>query len=172
MAQHGQSSNCRGAVSTPITLSQPTSFARASRMPPARQENERILNVGCGLGIITMGLAKYACEGKTVGIDVSTNILQKAKNLAAVANVPTEGPGSVVFEQGNILERLVYPDDTFDIVFCSQPFGHLLPLYHPRHALAKMRRVLKPGGILATRNAADSHFTRNASTGTGCGCRI
>lgn len=105
-----------------------------------------------------MGLAKYASEGTTVGIDISTDVLQKAKTLGAEANVPTEGPGSVVFEEGNVLERLAYPDDTFDIVYCSQLFGHLPPPDMPLRALAEIRRVLKPGGILATRDAAAQHF--------------
>src|SRR5581483_629651 len=70
----------------------------------------------------------------------------------------TQGPGSVIFEEGNILDGLAYPDNTFDIVYCSQLFGHLLPPDLPLRALAEMRRVLKPGGILATRDASDQHF--------------
>ena len=64
----------------------------------------------------------------------------------------------MVFEESNVLERLPYPDDTFDIVYSSQVFGHLPPPDMPLRALAEIRRVLKPGGILATRDAADSHF--------------
>ena len=79
--------------------------------------------------------------------------------MAAEANVPTQGPGSVVFEQGNVLEGFVYPDDTFNIVYCSQLFGHLPPLDLPLWALAELRRVLKPGGILATRDTASQRFS-------------
>jgi SAM-dependent methyltransferase len=78
--------------------------------------------------------------------------------LAAEADVPNEGSGSVTFEEGNILTGLAYPDDTFDVVFSSQVLGHFPPPDMPLTALKEMRRVLKPGGVLATRDAAASHF--------------
>lgn len=93
-----------------------------------------------------------------MGIDISAQVLQKAKESAAEANVPTEGPGSVVFGQANILERLPYSDETFDIVYSSQLFGHLPSPDLPLRALAEMWRVLKPGSILASRTAANQHF--------------
>lgn len=135
-----------------------TADSDAAFLLPHINKTDHILDVGCGPGTITTGLAKYASEGATVGIDISTAVLQKAKTLAADANVISEGPGSVVFEEGNILEKLAYPDDTFDIVFCSQLFGHLPPPDLPLRALAEIRRVLKPGGLLATRDGAAQHF--------------
>ncbi|KAK9453446.1 S-adenosyl-L-methionine-dependent methyltransferase [Dipodascopsis uninucleata] len=135
-----------------------TAESSAAFLLPYIKKTDSILDVGCGPGTITMGLAKYASEGRTVGVDISPSVLQKAKTLAAETNVPTEGPGSVVFKEGNVLEGLAYPDDTFDIVFASQLFGHMPPPDLPRRALAEMRRVLKPGGILATRDGAGQHF--------------
>ncbi|KAK3935503.1 S-adenosyl-L-methionine-dependent methyltransferase [Diplogelasinospora grovesii] len=76
----------------------------------------------------------------------------------AIASIPAQGPGSVVFEEGNILERLAYPDESFDVVYSSQVFGHLPPPDMPLRALAEIRRVLKPGGILATRDGVEQHF--------------
>ena len=67
--------------------------------------------------------------------------------MAAQVNVASEGPGSVVFEEGNILERLAYPDDTFDVIYSSQVFGHLPGPDLPVRALIEIRRVLKPGGL-------------------------
>ncbi|TAQ87791.1 hypothetical protein B7494_g3891 [Chlorociboria aeruginascens] len=122
------------------------------------RKTDHILDIGCGPGTITTGFAKYASEGTTVGIDISTDVLQKAKTLAAEANIPSQGPGSVVFKEGNVLERLPYPDETFNIVYCSQLFGHLPPPDLPLKALAEIRRVLKPGGILATRDGIGQHF--------------
>lgn len=160
MAQHSQPSNyTQGYSNSTIATHQlRTAELDAAFLLPHIKKTDRILDVGCGPGTITTGLAKYASEGATVGIDISTAVLQKAKALAAEANVPTQGPGSVVFEEGNILERLAYPDDTFDIVYSSQVFGHLPPPDMPLRALAEIRRVLKPGGILATRDGADQHF--------------
>ena len=135
-----------------------TAESDAAFLIPHIQKTSHILDIGCGPGTITAGLAKYANEGKTIGIDISPGVLQKATDFASKAQVPTEGPGSLIFEEGNVLERLSYPDSTFDIVYCSQVFGHFLPPELPLKALAEVRRVLKPGDILATRDAAAQHF--------------
>ena len=160
IAQNSQSSNYTQGHSnyTVATHQSRTAESDAAFLLPHIKKIDHILDVGCGPGTITTGLAKYASKGTTVGIDISIDVLQKAKTLAAEANVPTQGPGSVVFEQGNVLEGLAYPDDTFDIAYCSQLFGHLPPPDLPLRALAELRRVLKPGGILATRDGAAQHF--------------
>ncbi len=130
----------------------------AAFLLPHIKKTDRILDVGCGPGTITTGFAKYASEGSIVGVDISPDVLKKATALAAEAGIPTEGPGSVVFEQGNILARLPYPDDSFDVVFSSQLLPHLPPPDRPVQALTEMRRVLKPGGILASRTGVVQHF--------------
>ena len=135
-----------------------TAESDAAFLLPYIKKADHILDVGCGPGTITTSLAKYASEGTVVGIDISTDVLQKAKTLAAEANIPTEGPGSVVFKEGNVLDRLPYPDDTFDIVYSAHVFGHMPQREVRLLALTEMRRVLKPGGIVATRDAADQHF--------------
>jgi ubiquinone/menaquinone biosynthesis C-methylase UbiE len=88
------------------------------------KKTDYILDLGCGPGTITTGFARYASEGKIVGIDIPEDVVRKAKVLAAENSIPTEGPGSVVFKEGNVLAGLPYPDDTFDIVFASQVLGH------------------------------------------------
>ncbi|KAF2108435.1 S-adenosyl-L-methionine-dependent methyltransferase [Lophiotrema nucula] len=135
-----------------------TAESDAAYLLPHIKKADRILDVGCGPGTITTSLAKYASSGVTVGIDISAAVLHKAKTLAAQASISTEGPGSVAFEEGNILERLAYDDNTFDIVVSSQLFGHLPSEDMSLKALIEMRRVLKPGGILATRAGLEQHF--------------
>lgn len=166
MAQHDQpSTNMKGHTyiqghsdSTIATHLLRTAETNAAFLLPHIKKTDRILDVGCGPGTITTGLAKYASEGSTVGVDISSGVLQKAKTLAAEANVPNQGPGSVVFEEGNVLDRLPYADESFDVIFCSQLFGHIPGPELPLRALAEVRRVLKPGGVLATRDGASQHF--------------
>ncbi|EON95697.1 putative methyltransferase- family protein [Phaeoacremonium minimum UCRPA7] len=142
---------------TIATQQRRTAEKDAGFLLPHIKKTDRILDVGCGPGTITVGLAKYASEGSTIGIDISTEVLQKAKNAAADANMPNDGPGSLIFQEGNILEGLAYPDDTFDVIFSSQVLGHFPPPEMPLRALIEMRRLLKPGGVLASRDAAASH---------------
>ncbi len=135
-----------------------TAESEAAFLLPHIKKTDHLLDVGCGPGTITTGLAKYAKEGTVIGMDISPYVIQKARELAAEAGMPTHGPGSVVFEEGNILDRLAYPDNTFDIVYCSQVFQHLKGPDMPLRALREIRRVLKPDGILATRDTAGQRF--------------
>lgn len=135
-----------------------TAEAEAAFLLPYIKKTDSILDVGCGPGTITAGLAKCASEGRTTGIDISANVLDRAKAAADEASIPHEGPGSILFKEGNILEGLPYPDNTFDVVFCSQTLGYMPPPDMPHKALAEMRRVLKPGGVLATRDTLEQHF--------------
>jgi ubiquinone/menaquinone biosynthesis C-methylase UbiE len=159
MAQNGQHSYTQGhsnyAIATHLTR---TAESEAAFLLPYIKKTDHILDVGCGPGTITTGFAKYASEGKIVGIDISAGVLQKAKAIAAESKIPTEGPGSVVFEEGNILTGLPYPDETFDVIYSSQVFGHLPMPDLPLTAIGEMRRVLKKGGILAARDAVEQHF--------------
>lgn len=161
MAEQNQSDNYIQSYSnhTLATHLLRTAESEAAFLLPLIKKTDSILDVGCGPGTITTGLAKYAREGSTVGIDISHEVLQKAKAIAAEADIPILGPGSVHFEQGNIVSGLSYSDDTFDIIYCNQVLGYfVLPLDLPNQALIEMRRVLKPGGILAVRATADQHF--------------
>jgi len=102
-----------------------TAESEAAFLLPHIKKTDHILDFGCGPGTITTGLARYASEGTTVGIDISAPVIQKASTLAAEAHLPTSGPGSVIFKEGDVLAGLPYPDDTFDVIFGSQVFGHL-----------------------------------------------
>ncbi|KAI1179956.1 S-adenosyl-L-methionine-dependent methyltransferase [Nemania sp. FL0916] len=143
---------------TTATHERRTVESSAAFLIPYIKKTDHILDIGCGPGTITTGFAKYAPEGIIVGLDMSVDVLERARKLATEASVPTDGPGGVRFEQGNVLETLPYSDDTFDIVYCSQVLGHMPPPDLPRRALTEMRRVLKPGGILASRDAVSSMF--------------
>jgi ubiquinone/menaquinone biosynthesis C-methylase UbiE len=160
MAQNGQQAIYKQGYSNYTTATQETRTAEehAAFLIPYIKKTDHILDVGCGPGTITTGFAKFASEGSVVGIDLSAAVLQKARALAAQESISAEGPGSVTFVEGNVLEKLPYGDETFDIVYASQVFGHLLEPGQPLRALAEIRRVLKPAGILATRDAAASHF--------------
>ncbi|KAI0814670.1 S-adenosyl-L-methionine-dependent methyltransferase [Xylaria sp. FL0064] len=160
MSHDKQSDNYKQGYSacTTATHEKRTAESNAAFLIPHIKKTDHILDVGCGPGTITTGFVKYAPEGTVIGLDMSPDVLERAKKLASEAAVPTEGPGSVHFVQGNVLEGLPYPDGTFNIVYCSQVLGHIPPPDLPRRALEEMRRVLKPGGILASRNGLSSAF--------------
>lgn len=109
----------------------------------------KILDLGCGPGSITIGLAKLASKGHVTGGDASEDIVQQAQSLAQAQHVH-----NVTFTQidGN---SLPYEDDSFDIVFAHQVLQHVA---EPVAMLKEMRRVTKPGGLVAARDADTRSF--------------
>lgn len=127
----------------------------ASFVIPHVKPSHKVLDVGCGPGTITIGFASLinTSEGGSVtGVDAGAPVLQMARELADARDLSSK----VVFRQANVLlEGLPFPDSTFDLVFTSHMLTHLAPAPDaPVAALKEMRRVLKPGGLLASRDAA------------------
>lgn len=103
----------------------------------------RVLDVGCGPGTITIGLAAYVPDGEVVGIDAAASILDEARSLAGAA-----GQENVRFEAGDVA-ALDFPDGSFDVVHVHQVLQHLPDAVG---ALEEMRRVCRKGGIVAGRD--------------------
>jgi SAM-dependent methyltransferase len=134
----------------------------ASFLIPHLRATHHILDVGCGPGTITVGFGAIATEGSVVGVDISEEVLELARETVNAARTNSQ-EGSrplapITFQRADLLAGLPFPDNTFDVVFNSQLFPHL-PTHDMRiRALSEMRRVLKPGGIMASRDAAELHF--------------
>ncbi|BAS15731.1 uncharacterized methyltransferase C1B3.06c [Arthrobacter sp. Hiyo8] len=103
-----------------------------------------VLDVGCGPGSITCDFAELVAPAKVVGLDRSAEIVAQAATLA-----DERGVENVEFVTGNIYD-LDFEDETFDLVHAHQVLQHLTD---PVAALREMRRVAKPGAIVAVRDA-------------------
>jgi len=112
--------------------------ADAAYVLPHLRAGQRLLDVGCGPGSITRGLARAVAPGETIGIDVSADVLETARALE-----PT-----LRFELGDVY-ALEYADASFDVAHAHQVLQHLT---RPIDALHELRRVLRPGGIVAVRD--------------------
>lgn len=111
------------------------------------QEGQRVLDVACGTGRGTVGLARaVGAEGRVDALDLSEAMLSQAR-----AKIEKLGLNErVYFKQGNAKE-LPYPDNTFDLVYNGYMFD-LIPLDGFMPILKEMRRVLKPDGKLVLLN--------------------
>ncbi len=99
---------------------------------------QRILDVGCGTGTLTIAAAR---RGATViGVDPAANMVRRAREKAAAARA------DATFQVG-VAEALEFADDQFDMVLCSLVLHHLLPSMQD-DCLREMLRVIKPGGQL------------------------
>lgn len=107
---------------------------------PHLQKGFSVLDCGCGVGSITLDIAELVSPGRVIGIDMDEEQLKIAR-----ANAEKRGLTNISFEQGNVY-RLRFDSSSFDAAL-----AHTL-LYHlndPLNALKELRRVLKPGGIVA-----------------------
>jgi len=103
----------------------------------------RVLDVGCGPGTITADLAARVPDGDVLGIDAAGDVLALARQEAE-----RRGQDNVRFEAGDVY-RLGFEDGTFDVVHAHQVLQHLSD---PVAALTEMRRVCRPGGLVAARD--------------------
>jgi arsenite methyltransferase len=112
--------------------------------------DERVLDVGCGRGLLAIGAAKRLKNGKVIGIDVwNPYDLSGNSPDAAKANVKLEGVADKVRIENGDAQKLVYPDNHYDVVVSSLVL-HNIPEPDARaQAVREMFRVLKPGGKLA-----------------------
>ncbi|MBO0894197.1 MAG: methyltransferase domain-containing protein [Acidimicrobiales bacterium] len=116
----------------------------AAFLLPHLSPTHRVLDVGCGPGTITLGLATRVPHGEVVGVDASEEVLDQARSAAA-----REGRTNVAFETGDAY-ALRFEAASFDVVFAHQLLQHLSD---PPAALAELGRVCRPGGLVAARDA-------------------
>jgi ubiquinone/menaquinone biosynthesis C-methylase UbiE len=107
-----------------------------------------LLDVGCGPGTITVDLARRVAPGHVVGLDRASEILEPARLHADSQGVAVEWHAGDVY-------ALPFPQASFDVVHAHQLLQHLTD---PVRALIEMRRVLRPGGLIAARDSDYAAF--------------
>jgi ubiquinone/menaquinone biosynthesis C-methylase UbiE len=115
----------------------------AAYLLPELHAGDTLLDVGCGPGTITIDLAARVAPGRVTGIDRAAEVVEHAAAAGAA-----QGASNVSFEVGDVY-HLAFDDASFDVVHAHQVLQHLRD---PVAALREMRRVLRPGGLLAVRD--------------------
>jgi SAM-dependent methyltransferase len=122
----------------------------AAYLLPHLSSGSSVLDVGCGPGTITADLATLVTPGRVTALERTGAALDLAR-----AEIARRGLTTVDFAVGDV-HALDYPDGTFDVVHAHQVLQHVAD---PVAALREMRRVTRPGGIVAVRDSDYAGFT-------------
>lgn len=108
---------------------------------------ERVLDVGCGHGLMLVAAAKRLPAGKVVGIDL-WHSEDQADNRPDVPlnNARMEGVADRVEVQTADMRQLPFSDESFDVVLSHWAVHNLREAKERSQTLAEMVRVLRPGG--------------------------
>jgi Methylase involved in ubiquinone/menaquinone biosynthesis len=109
-----------------------------------------VLDIGCGPGTITADLAALVAPGTVTAVELTADALELAR-----AEARARGRDNIEFAVADAHE-LTFPDDGFDVVHAHQVLQHL---GDPVQALREMRRVCRPGGVVAVRDCDYGGFT-------------
>lgn len=109
-----------------------TAKSHAAFLLPHLRPGMALLDMGCGPGSITVGLATAVAPGVTTGIDLNPQ--------------PADGIDIVT---GDVMS-LPFPDATFDAIYASALLQHLPD---PSGALREARRVARPGAVIGVVDA-------------------
>lgn len=121
----------------------------AAHLAPHLQPGMSVLDVGSGPGTITVDLARRVAPGVVTAVETSEAALELTLAHAREQGVEVRGVVSDV-------HHLDLPDGTFDGVHAHQVLQHV---QDPVGALAELRRVCTPGGVVAVRDADYAGFT-------------
>lgn len=108
------------------------------------QKGMQVLEVGCGSGAITTFVARaVGNKGNVYALDIQPEMLQQLENK--LSQPENKDIINIKLIESSAYD-LPFDDNSLDLVFMVTVFGEI-----PDHnkALQEIKRVLKPGGILA-----------------------
>ncbi len=112
------------------------------------QSGWRVLDAGCGGGSFLPSIARrVGASGHVTGLDLAADNVRHARARLDA----TPAPCPVQVEQGSLL-ALPFPDAAFDAVWIANVLMYMTDEGWGR-ALAECRRVVRPGGLVAAKEA-------------------
>ncbi len=124
------------------TFKKRSAFEKGRFLIPHLKETDYLLDCGCGPGSITLDFASILEKGKVIGVDFESSQIEYAKQLRKEKKI-----SNTEFRVADIL-NLPYANNTFDVAFTN---GVLWTFQEILQALEELKRVVKPGGIIACR---------------------
>lgn len=104
------------------------------------KDNEEVIEVACGTGLVFKEIVKINPNGRNVGIDLSIHMLSKAKQLMI-----DEKLQNYELQQGDVL-NLEFDDSSFDKLVNNFMID-LMPENTFDVIISEFHRILKPNGV-------------------------
>jgi arsenite methyltransferase len=109
--------------------------------------DERVLDVGCGHGLMLLGAAKKLTTGRAVGIDLWQKEDQAGNSRqATLENAVREGVAERVELIDGDARQMPFEKESFEVILSSWALHNIYDAAGRRRALEEIVRVLKPGG--------------------------
>ena len=132
--------------------------------------DERVLDVGCGRGLLLFGAAKRLIIGRAVGLDLWRRQDQAGNDPAStMADAEAEGVAERVELCDGDARRLPFGDQTFDVVVSSMALHNIRGAAGRTAAVDELARALKPGGRVAILDYRDTGRYAAALAAAGLG---
>ncbi len=122
-----------------------TAIQQAAFLLPHLRPGLELLDMGCGPGTITAGLAELVAPGRVMGVDYDATHLEQAE-----AERVKDGLANLAFRRADA-RSLPFADQSFDIVFENNLLIHLAD--EAARGVSEAYRLLRPGGSFAARDA-------------------
>lgn len=101
----------------------------------------RVLEVGCGTGVLDRWLARHTCGAhRIIGVDINQYLLREADVLSRKEGLDH----TIEYREGNA-EALPFPENSFDVTMSATVIEEV----HADRLLAELVRVTRPGGRAA-----------------------
>ena len=131
--------------------------------------DERVLDVGCGRGLILVGAAHKVPRGSATGVDI-----WQAEDLSGnhpdvpLKNAALEGVADRVKVETADMRKLPFPDGSFDVVVSRAAIHNLYAAADRAAAIREIARVLKPGGRAVIDDIRHHREYHEAFAAAGC----
>jgi 2-polyprenyl-3-methyl-5-hydroxy-6-metoxy-1,4-benzoquinol methylase len=104
-------------------------------------QGKRLLEVGCGEGVVSVQLAH--CGAQVTGVDISPTSIEVARRRAALQGVDAR------FDVMNVVEEKSLGEGCYDVIWCDLILHHLVDSLDK--VMGRIRHALRPGGIFIAR---------------------